>query len=158
MYRDDADAARLRIETLEAKLVEQDAGRVARDAEIAELRAALERLGRETGGEKKRRPRWPLAAVSCVVVLGAGAGVVLALRPSVPAAIACDIYVARVETCGDDPTTVAAFQRAAAGMRESFKEAAHTPEGRAALTTACTQALAALDSKGACLPKGSAKR
>jgi hypothetical protein len=158
MYRDDADAARLRIQTLEAKLAEQDAGRLARDAEIAELRAGLERLGREAGGEQKRRPRWPLVAVGSVVVLGAGAGVVLALRASVPPAIVCDIFVARLEACGDDPVTVAAYQQAAARMRESFKEAAQTPQGRTALATACTQALASLDSSGACHPKATAPR
>ena len=44
MYRDESEATRLRIETLEAKLTERDAMIAARDAEIGELTARVERL------------------------------------------------------------------------------------------------------------------
>lgn len=49
-YRDDLEAARHRIETLEAKLVERDASLNAREAELAEQRAELARARRDTAG------------------------------------------------------------------------------------------------------------
>lgn len=49
-YRDDLEAARHRIETLEAKLVERDASLHAREAELAEQRAELVRARRDTAG------------------------------------------------------------------------------------------------------------
>ncbi|HSN99406.1 MAG TPA: hypothetical protein VLS89_14015 [Candidatus Nanopelagicales bacterium] len=45
-YRNDLDAARARIETLEAKIREREAALDARDAELAELRGELERARR----------------------------------------------------------------------------------------------------------------
>lgn len=46
MFRDDHEAARLRIETLEARLHEKEASLSAREAELAETRAELDRLRR----------------------------------------------------------------------------------------------------------------
>lgn len=48
-YRDDRDALRLRVETLEAKLRERDAALEARDAEISEREAEIERLRQAVG-------------------------------------------------------------------------------------------------------------
>jgi len=158
MYRDDAHAARLRIETLEAKLAEQDAGRVAREAEIAELRASLERLG-EDGGErkKKRRGRWPVLAVGGMAVLGAAAGVRAAARPLSPV-LSCELYLTRLETCGGDPRVVAAYHQAGEQLREAIKVAGATAEGRAALDTACTEGLAGLNSSSVCDSTAPARR
>ena len=44
MYRGDLEAARNRVQTLEAKLREREAALDARDAEIAELRAEVARV------------------------------------------------------------------------------------------------------------------
>lgn len=49
-YRDELEAARHRIETLEAKLREREAALDARDAELAERLAEVERLRRSGGG------------------------------------------------------------------------------------------------------------
>ncbi|MDI1475247.1 hypothetical protein [Polyangium sp. y55x31] len=49
-YRNNLDAARMRIETLEAKLTEREASLKAREAELAEQNAEITRL-RQTGGK-----------------------------------------------------------------------------------------------------------
>ncbi|MDC3962492.1 hypothetical protein [Polyangium jinanense] len=49
-YRNNLDAARMRIETLEAKLAEREASLKAREAELAEQNAEITRL-RQTGGK-----------------------------------------------------------------------------------------------------------
>ncbi len=157
MYRDDADAKRLRIETLEAKLAEQEAGRRARDAEIAELRASLESLGHETGWQK-RHPSRPLLVAGALAAVGAAGGVLYASRPTAPAALACELYVARLESCEGDPMVVSAYRQAAVQMREALRTTSLPPEGTASMNSACTQALAALDTTGVCKRKTPAPR
>lgn len=85
-YRDDLDAARLRMETLEAKLAERDAelsereaALAARDAELAELKAEKERKGSSffEPSEEQAKPQrsnrvWLLLAI-VVIVAAAGA-------------------------------------------------------------------------------------
>ena len=164
MYRDDADAAKLRIQTLEAKLTEQEAGLHARDAEIAELRAGVERLGRAGAATAPRR-HWPVVTASAFALLALSGTGVLALRPSqappppgstgVPA---CDLYLARLETCaGGNPATQAVMRTSRATMLDGIRSAATSPEARAAIAPACTQALSGLESSTACLPPGAVK-
>ncbi len=73
-YRDDLEAARHRIETLEAKLVERDASLHAREAELAEHRAELARARRDTvgaaGGGGTKDKTIVLAIALSVFVLG----------------------------------------------------------------------------------------
>jgi TonB family protein len=71
-YRDELEAARHRIETLEAKVRERDAALEARDAELAERRAEVERLRRSSVSPVENR----VGAISggrIAAVLGVGA-------------------------------------------------------------------------------------
>ena len=81
-YRDDLESARLRAQTLEAKvaereaeLVQRDASLAARDAELAELKAQLER--NQNFADKPETPEQPkgskkaLIAVAAMVLLSA---------------------------------------------------------------------------------------
>jgi TonB family protein len=75
-YRDELEAARHRIETLEAKLREREASLDARDAELAEHRAEVDRLRRSSAGSDNGR----IGAVSggrvaLVLTIGAAAAV-----------------------------------------------------------------------------------
>jgi hypothetical protein len=164
MYRDDADAAKLRIQTLEAKLTEQEAGLHAREAEIAELRAGMERLGRAGAATAPRR-HWPVVTASAFALLALSGAGALALRPShappppgftgVPS---CDLYLARLATCaGGNPTTEAVMKASRATMLDSMRGAATSPEARAALAPACAQALTALETSSTCLPPGAGR-
>lgn len=72
-YRDDREAARLRIETLEAKIAERDASLRARETELAERERELERLRRAQGiVVKKPTP------VAVYVFIGVGFAVLAA--------------------------------------------------------------------------------
>jgi TonB family protein len=76
-YRDDLEAARHRIETLEAKLREREASLEAREAELAERRAEVERLRRRGGGSAGEGRVGALSGgrVAAVLVIGAVAAV-----------------------------------------------------------------------------------
>ncbi len=74
IYRDDLESARLRIETLQAKLAASEADGAAQEAEVNELRRKVDRLERELGelqtdvptlitGRPKRRTHAALAMV-----------------------------------------------------------------------------------------------
>ncbi len=71
-YRNDLEAARLRINTLEAKLEESKASIEARDAELAECSRERDRL-RQTTGSKSSRSPWLMLGIAA---LGLGLGCV----------------------------------------------------------------------------------
>jgi hypothetical protein len=161
MYRDDADAGKLRIQTLEAKLREHEAGLVARDAELAELRALLARLG------DRRPPRrfagaavWRFVAFVCTGLIAFLAGYALAPArpppplPGITGVPVCDVYLARMDDCFArmPPAAQAATQQSMKTMREAWQQAAQTPQGRNALQSGCTQALDALIASPMCKP------
>ncbi|MDI1445523.1 hypothetical protein [Polyangium sp. 6x1] len=90
-YRNNLDAARMRIETLEAKLAEREASLRAREAEIAEQNAVLTRL-RQTGGKPANsRGVWiALLAFTHAIVAGLGGLIFLgAFGRSSPSYINC---------------------------------------------------------------------
>ncbi|HLM76177.1 MAG TPA: AgmX/PglI C-terminal domain-containing protein [Polyangiaceae bacterium] len=75
-YRDELEAARHRIETLEAQLREREASLDARDAELAERRAEVERLRRSSVSPVENR----IGAISggriaAIVLVGASAAI-----------------------------------------------------------------------------------
>jgi len=73
MYRDDAEAAQLRIRSLETKLAERDAGLAARDAEVRELQQQIMRF--EGRVPRTPWPRvWPLLLCLGTGALGLAAG------------------------------------------------------------------------------------
>ncbi|MRG95544.1 hypothetical protein [Polyangium spumosum] len=73
-YRSDLDAARMRIETLDAKLAEREASLRAREAEIAEQNVELARLRRAGGKPSISRAAWiGIFGLTHVLVAGAGA-------------------------------------------------------------------------------------
>jgi len=81
-YRNDLEAARLRLETLEAKLDEREASLRAREAEIAELRAERDRLRArdEKGGDRPSfARRFIVPVLTHLVVAGLAASVFLHL-------------------------------------------------------------------------------
>lgn len=79
-YRDELDAARLRIETLAAQLEERDAALRAREAEITERDRKIARLEQRTGGEAAESPgsvpkdahvwRGPLVIIALLAIAG----------------------------------------------------------------------------------------
>jgi hypothetical protein len=89
-YRNDLEAARLRINTLEAKLEESKASIEARDAELAEYRTERDRLRQTAGknGPSSRRALYTVAAIAFVVgsILSFGAGALLLVKSSAPVA------------------------------------------------------------------------
>ena len=79
-YRNDLEAARLRIGTLEAKLEESTASLDARDAELAEYKAQLERLRRTSQGKAPRMPRALFAVGAAAIGLASVAGYLVGSR------------------------------------------------------------------------------
>src|SRR6188508_1520644 len=79
-YRDDLRAARMRIETLEAKLAERDAALRAREAELAERDAAFEAMHKRPGLPSPRRAWLLVVSHVLVSVAAAGAGIALSRR------------------------------------------------------------------------------
>jgi hypothetical protein len=163
MYRDEGEAARLRIATLEAKLAERDAALEARDAELRELGAQIERLQPE--GPAPRR-LWPILAGAMALLVGANALVFSGMRPraeggagrhaseprTTTGVVACDEYLFRVELC---------LSRLEPGVRESLSSSLHatrdgwwaagaTAGGREKLAVTCEQALDALAQNPLC--------
>ncbi len=81
-YRNDLEAARLRINTLEAKLDESKASLEARDAELAERTRERDRL-RQTKGNEAPNGRWALIGVAAfALALSSGLGFALGARSS----------------------------------------------------------------------------
>jgi hypothetical protein len=64
----------------------------------------------------------------------------------------CDDYVTKYEACMSKVPAAAkpAMEQAFKAQRDGFKQAASTPEGKAALKTSCKQALDALAQNPSC--------
>lgn len=77
-YRNDLEAARLRIETLEAKLEETRAAQKAREAELAECQKERDRLRQTVGGKKPTNYTVPIATGVFCLALGGAIGFVAA--------------------------------------------------------------------------------
>lgn len=77
-YRNDLEAARLRIETLEAKLEETKAAQKAREAELAECAKERDRLRAIAGGKKPTNYTPMIATGVFCLALGAALGFVAA--------------------------------------------------------------------------------
>ena len=87
-YRNDLEASRLRISTLEAKLEESDASLKARDAELAECTAERDRLKRTGKAEPSRRRLFGFVSISFVVGTLFGASLSLHLSKHEPSNVA----------------------------------------------------------------------
>lgn len=81
-YRNDLEAARLRINTLEAKLEESKASLDARDAELAECTKERDRLRKTTGSKASPTPWKTIAIAVFPLALGTGLGFALGARTS----------------------------------------------------------------------------
>ncbi len=115
-YRDDRDAARHRIEALEAKLAEREAELASKGAVLAERTSEIARLRRElevTGNPVRRGPRhatWAMRMVGLSVGVAAIAmalGVWAIRAPRAVAEIAPQDVAPRAEPILADPAPVA---------------------------------------------------
>jgi hypothetical protein len=156
-YRDEGEATRLRIETLEAKLAERDAALAARDAELQELTAIVER--REPSGAAGPRPRrlWPILAGAMALLVGANALLFIGMKPrpqsgsarprieptTTTGVAACDEYLFRVELCISrlDPAVRDSLSTSLRATREVWWSAGATRAGQEKLGATCEQAL-----------------
>jgi hypothetical protein len=160
MYRDESEATRLRIETLEARVAERDAMIAARDAEISELTARVERLDPGAAARAKPQRLAPILIGAMTLLLAASGALSLTARPrarpgsSRPAAVertttgvtACDEYLFRVQLCISrlDPAVRDSMSTSLRTTREAWWSAATTSEGREKLGASCEQALEGL--------------
>jgi hypothetical protein len=62
----------------------------------------------------------------------------------------CDDYMKKWNDCYKDPATKAAMKSGYDQQVAAFKQAAATPQGKAAIATSCKSASDALTSSGAC--------
>jgi hypothetical protein len=158
MYREEGEALRLRIETLEAKLAERDAMVVARDAELCELAARVERLAPTAGARPATRRLGPILGAAMALLVGGSAVAFTGVRPRAqPAASrhafelnttigvpACDEYLFRIELCisGLGPEVRDALSTSLQATRESWWTTAATgTSGRERLRATCETAL-----------------
>jgi hypothetical protein len=157
MYRDEGEAARLRIETLEAKLAERDAAIAARDAEISELTAHVERLGSGGAAGPRARRSWPILAGAMALLVGGSSVLLSGMRPraqvgsahhrvepkTTTGVAACDEYLFRVELCISrlDPAVRDPLSTSLRATREAWWLAGTTPGGQEQLAATCQQAL-----------------
>lgn len=159
MYRDESEAARLRIATLEAKLAERDAMLSARDAEISELTSHVERLDPAAAARAKPQPQRlaPILIGAMTLLLATSSAISLGMRPrgracashhreesrATTGIAACDEYLYRVQLCVShlDPAVRDAMSASLRGPREAWWSAGATPAGRDKLRVSCEQAL-----------------
>ena len=89
-YRNDLDAARMRIETLQANLAEREASLRAREAELAERNAEVTRLKQAGGKPERSRAFWigVFTATHFLVAFMGGLAFLVLFRPS-PTYINC---------------------------------------------------------------------
>lgn len=157
MYRDESEATRLRIETLEAKLAERDAMIAARDAEIGELAARVERLA--PGAAKPAHPQrlGPILVAAMTVLVAASSALMLGIGPrdrpgsrraaaeerTTTGVAACDEYLFRVQLCISrlDPQVRDSMSASLRTTREAWWSAGRTSMGREKLGASCEQAL-----------------
>ncbi len=160
MYRDESEATRLRIETLEAKLTERDAMIAARDAEIGELTARVERLDPAAATAPPPQKLGPILVGAMALLLAASSALLLGIgpraracssRPPVEArtttgVAACDEYLFRVQLCISrlDPEVRDSMSTSLRTTREAWWSAATTSAGRSKLGATCEQALEGL--------------
>jgi hypothetical protein len=158
MYRDESEATRLRIETLEAKLAERDAMIAARDAEIGELTARVERLDPATPAKPQKLG--PILVGAMTLMLAASSALMLGIGPrarpgssrqpaearTTTGVAACDEYLFRVQLCISrlDPEVRDSMSTSLRTTREAWGSAATTPAGRNKLGATCEQALEGL--------------
>lgn len=157
MYRDEDEAARLRIATLEAKLAERDAALAARDAELGELRASVTRLAPEQPPATKPRGSLPILVAGMAILIGLSLMIVSGMGPrarpgrarsaveprTTTNVAACDEYLFRVELCLSrlDPSVRESLSTSLRATREAWGSAGDSPASRDALATSCRQAL-----------------
>lgn len=158
MYREEGEALRLRIETLEAKLAERDAMVVARDAELCELAARVERLQPGAASRPMARRSWPILGGAMALLVAGSAAAFTGVRPRPqPAAAhralelktsigvpACDEYLFRIELCigGLGPEVRDALSTSLQATREAWWTTAATGDsGREHLRATCETAL-----------------
>ena len=159
MYRDESEATRLRIETLEAKVAERDAMLAARDAEIGEPLARVERLDPAVAARTKPQRLAPILVGAMTLLLAASSALSLGARPrarpgssrhaverTTTGVAACDEYLFRVQLCISrlDPAVRDSMSTSLRTTREAWGSAATMPEGREKLVASCEQALGAL--------------
>jgi hypothetical protein len=160
MYRDESEATRLRIETLEAKLAERDAMIAARNAEIGELTARVEQLAPGTATPAKPQKLGPILVAAMTLLIAASGALMLGIGPrarpgSGRAAVedrtttgvaACDEYLFRVQLCIArlDPQVRDSMSTSLRTTREAWWSAARTSVGRDKLGATCEQALEGL--------------
>ena len=160
MYRDESEATRLRIETLEAKLAERDAMIAARDAEIGELTARVEHLDPAAGTPAKPQKLAPILVGAMTLLLAASSALLLGIGPRARAGssrppaeartttgvAACDEYLFRVQLCISrlDPEVRDSISTSLRTTREAWGSAATTSAGRTKLGATCEQALEGL--------------
>ena len=162
MYRDQGEALRLRIETLEARLAERDAMLAARNAELIELAAHVERLQPSALVAARPRRLWPILAAAMTLLVSASAGVFAGMKPraqpgsasmrhgiepkTTTGIAACDEYLFRVELCISrlDPAVRDSLSMSLRVTREAWWTAGATASGQEKLAVTCGQALDAL--------------
>ena len=104
-YREDLEAARYRVNTLEAELREKEAALEARNAAVDELHKRLEHV---EDGDRSRRPMWPWVVGVAVVALGGVAlAVLLSQKDPAPASSAPPRTSAKVAAYESAPMWVA---------------------------------------------------
>ena len=160
MYRDQGEALRLRVETLEAKLAERDAMLAARDAELSELCAQVERLSPTGAVGARPRRLWPILAGAMALLVGASALLFVGMKPRAQAGsrghaiepktttgvAACDEYLFRLELCISrlEPAVRDSLSTSLRATRQEWWAAGATASGQEKLTATCGQALDAL--------------
>jgi len=158
MYRDESEATRLRIETLEAKLAERDAMIAARNAEIGELTAHVERLAPEAPAKPQKLG--PILVAAMTLLIAASGALMLGIGPrarpgsfhtaveerTTTGVAACDEYLFRVQLCISrlDPQVRDSISTSLRTTREAWWSAGRTPVGRDKLGATCEQALEGL--------------
>jgi hypothetical protein len=158
MYRDESEATRLRIETLEAKLAERDAMLAARDAEINELSSRVERLDPASAAPAKPQRLAPILLGAMTLLLATSSAISLGMRPraggcatrhaveartTTTGIAACDEYLFRLQLCISrlDPAVRDSMSTSLRTTREAWWTAGATPGGREKLGATCEQAL-----------------
>jgi len=160
MYRDESEAVRLRIETLEAKLAEREASLAARDAELSELTALAARLSPGQARGRRARSAWPILLGAMALLIGASGALFNGIRPRAQPVVArdrigveprtttttiaaCDEYLFRVELCTSrlDPVVRDALTTSLRRTRDAWWIEATSPTARGALATTCQEAL-----------------
>lgn len=128
-YRDELEAARHRVETLQAQLEERDAALRAREAELAEARAEAERARKGRALAEPARPR-PWALLLGAVGVSAALGYAFLRESAEGARHRAEIELARVELASakqDREVALAERERLAAELSAARAAARYLP-------------------------------